>query len=254
MGCANNPQYEPKGIVVINEPPLSNDLDNTNFCSKPDTKQFEFSNCSAYNNNHLSFSSNSDSNVQTQKSVRHIFPSIGLLNEINKARTNPLSLIDRIEKLKKYVVTKNNRTFLYLNNNPQSSINLHKGISSFDNCIEYLKNLSQQTPPLKPLIMKEELKVPFPLNSPEICVNKDYLKNVLQFKAEENCGKLSINDFHYDICIADVGISALMQIIDDTGSDYQRRKNIFNKKTKYVGISEGIINHNMRCYYLLFAE
>ena len=35
---------------------------------------------------------------------------------------------------------------------------------------------------------------------------------------------------------------------------YKEYINIFNKKTKYVGISEGIINHNMRCYYLLFAE
>jgi hypothetical protein len=252
MGCVNNPQYDSKGVVIIHD--LPNDYDNLNFCSKATSKQFDYGTCTSNHNNNLSFSLSSDLNVQTQKTICNILPSLGLLNEINKARTNPLSFITKIQKLKKYIVMKNNKTFLYLYNNPHLSINLDQGISSFDNCIEFLMQISKQTPPLKPLIMKEELKIPFPLNTPDICVNKDYLQKVLLSKTEENCGKLSIVDFHYDICVGDVGISALMQIIDDTGSNYQRRKNIFNSKTKYVGISEGIISQNMFCYYLLFAE
>ena len=102
--------------------------------------------------------------------------------------------------------------------------------------------------------MKEELKVPFPINSPELCVNKDYIRNVIVFKAEENRDKFSIIDFHYDICYDNIELSVILQIIDDTNSNYQRRKNIFNPKARYIGITEGNLWDYMKCYYLLFAE
>ena len=48
--------------------------------------------------------------------------------------------------------------------------------------------------------------------------------------------------------------STTIQIIDDTNSNYQRRKNIFNPKARYIGITEGNLWDYMKCYYLLFAE
>ena len=48
--------------------------------------------------------------------------------------------------------------------------------------------------------MKEELKIPFPINSPEISTNQDYIRNIIQFKTEENRDNFKIIDFHYDIC------------------------------------------------------
>ena len=143
MGCVNNPQYDSKGVVIIHD--LPNDYDNFNFCSKATSKQFDYGTCTSNHNNNFSFSLSSDLNVQTQKTICNILPSLGLLNEINKARTNPLSFITKIQKLKKYIVMKNNKTFLYLYNNPHLSINLDQGISSFDNCIEFLMQISKQT-------------------------------------------------------------------------------------------------------------
>ena len=90
--------------------------------------------------------------------------------------------------------------------------------------------------------MKEELKIPFPVNSKEKCVDREFIGNVLQFKTEENKGEFNIIDFHYDIGC------------DDTNSNCQRRKNIFSEKAKFVGISEGSLSDNIKCFYLLFAN
>ena len=77
---------------------------------------------------------------------------------------------------------------------------------------------------------------------------------ILKFKTEENRDKFSIIDFHYDICYDNIELSVILQIIDDTNSNYQRRKNIFNPKARYIGITEGNLWDYMKCYYLLFAE
>ena len=244
MGCTNCPRnITSQGVVVISEPSLPEE-DCMKIFSLEKNAIFSFSTKERVEKS---------TKILKKASLSEVFPSTAMLREINKARTNPLSYIDKIEQLKKCIVTKNNHSFLLFNNKNNININLHKGVQSFNNCITYLRTLSTK-PKLSPLVMKEELKVPFPINSPELCVNKDYIRNVIVFKTEENRDKFSIIDFHYDICYDNIELSVILQIIDDTNSNYQRRKNIFNPKARYIGITEGNLWDYMKCYYLLFAE
>jgi len=193
------------------------------------------------NNNNIN---NSDNNINYTNKYSNL-----MLNEINFARTNPIKYISKIEKYKKNIINRNGQFFLQIENN--ISLLLNKGIESFNNCIEFLKK--QEKLKLEPLIMKEELIVPFPNNSPQICVTRDYLQNILLYKNAEISTKYKIIDFHYDLSIPNVEISTLMQIIDDTNKNYQRRKNIFNQKAKYIGISCGSYQ-GIFCFYLMFSE
>ena len=182
-----------------------------------------------------------------------ITPSSSMLKLINTARTNPLCFVDKIEQLKQKIYLNNSTHNYYLQIDNQRII-LHKGIESFDNCISYLKTLAKQ-PPLKPLIMKDELKLPFPSHSTSLCIEANFLKNLIMFKTTEIESQFTILDFHYDVCVCDSEISTLLQIVDDTNDNYQRRKNIFNKQAHFVGISDGKLNDsNLCCYYLLFAK
>ncbi len=53
---------------------------------------------------------------------------------------------------------------------------------------------------------------------------------------------------------SNIELSVLLQIIDDTNSQFQRRKNIFLKDAKYIGINVGRINESLFCYFLIFAK
>ena len=206
------------------------------------------------------FSTNKDSN-KTLPSVLTSYhtvsslmtPCMSMLKIINQARTNPLSLIDKIEHLKHNIYYNKVHHSHYLQVEDQRIL-LHKGIESFDNCISYLKSLSTQ-PPVKPLVPKEELKMPFPSHCSSICIEANYLKNLILLKSSEIEPQYTILDFHYDICVCDSEISTLLQIVDDTDDNYQRRKNIFNINAHFIGISEGKLHDNkLSCYYLLFAK
>ena len=189
------------------------------------------------------------SDISISKDISEFFPTTIMLKEINLARTDPLSYAKTIEKLKEKIVTVDNNTYL----NVGISLKLSKGAERFDNCVNYLKALSKKKK-LEPLRMNEQLKVPFPIQTPLLCIDKDYIKNIILFKIEELQGKIRYIDFHYDICLSNPELSTMMQIIDDTNSNFQRRNNIFNPKARTVGITEGIIRQDMSCYYLMFAE
>ena len=250
MGCANcTHNITSNGLVVINDQSISDDLKAFSL----EKGQFPSSktNSTSDESNQINLLVNSS---HLPLSFPDIFPSTAMLKQINKARTDPLSYISIIEKYKQYIKTKNNRSYLCINRKKGLNINLYKGKEEFDNCINFLKIVAKRKKRLSPLIMKEELKIPFPVNSKENCVDREFLRNVLQFKTEENKNEFNIIDFHYDIGYDDVEISTMLQIVDDTNSNYQRRRNIFNEKAKYVGITEGSISDNIKCYYLLFAN
>ena len=49
-------------------------------------------------------------------------------------------------------------------------------------------------------------------------------------------------------------LSIILQIFYDTNSIFQRRNNIFNKSSQYIGINIGKIDNGLYCYYLLFGK
>lgn len=197
-----------------------------------------------------SFNKNYKQMPSSIKKIEEFFPSVTMLNEINEARSNPIGYIDKVIKVKKRIKTREDHQFYLDIGDSTIQIKLIQGIKAFDNCIEYLNKVHPQAP----LKMKEDLKVPFPLQTPNICTDKDYLKNILIFKTTELQSSMKIIDFHYDICGPNPELSVILQIVDDTNANCQRRENIFNYKAKYVGITHGIINSELSCFYLMFSE
>lgn len=184
------------------------------------------------------------------------FPTTEMLREINNAREHPLLFVDKLNDFKKKIQEKNGQFFLNFKDKfgKTKYFKIKNGFKAVDNCIEFLEKLSKENKTLNKLIMKEELKLPMPVGKTTKCVDKEYIRGILNFKTIDLDKKYSIIDFHYDLCIPDPNISVLMQIIDDTNDNYQRRKNIFNPNAKFIGISEGEFNSSLQCYYLLFAD
>lgn len=172
-----------------------------------------------------------------------------IVGEINYSRTNPQSLIPKIQEL----ITKieNYKGKLHLNLNHKIKIKLKQGKTIFQDCINFLSKQKI----LQPLIFKEELCLDFPFENPSICDNEAYLTNIIRKKSQE-LGKIGIEmiNFHYDLFILEPEISVLMQIIDDTNSKFQRRTNIFNPNAKYIGVNIGKKAHDVYCFYITFAK
>ena len=173
-----------------------------------------------------------------------------LFEYINKIRTNPLSMIDKIEKSKSRIFEKDNKILFDCGNNIYSLLN--QGIRTFDDCIKLL--LTQKI--LEPIELNNDLKIEFDLdeNSKKDLTSFEFMNKILQKKFEDINHKYNIIGFHYDICSDNPEISSILQIVDDTGSNYSRKKNILNSKAKYVGISFIYIKKHIVCYYLLFAN
>lgn len=184
------------------------------------------------------------------------FPTTEMLKEINNARESPNLLIDKIIELKSNILTYQDKQYIKLVDKfgKLKYFNLPNGVKAIDNCLDYLKKISKENSQLNKLIMKEELKLPLPVGNTSKCIDKEYIKGVLNFKMVDLNKQFKILDFHYDICVPSPVNSVLLQIIDDTNDNYQRRKNIFNPKAKYIGIAEGDFTSSLKCYYLLFAD
>ena len=161
-----------------------------------------------------------------------------------------MSMIDKIEKSKSRIFEKDNKILFDCGNNVYSLLN--KGITVFDDCIKFM--LTQKI--LQPIELNNDLKIEFDLqnNSKKDFTSLHYITNILKKKLEFIKNQYFIIGFHYDVCIDNPEISSILQIVDDTGNHFSRRKNILNSKAKYVGISFVYINKHIVCYYLLFAN
>ena len=188
-----------------------------------------------------------ESNKNNQDSNYLIYQ---LFEYINKIRTNPMSMIDKIEKSKSRIFEKDNKILFDCGNNVYSLLN--KGITVFDDCIKFM--LTQKI--LQPIELNNDLKIEFDLqnNSKKDFTSLQYITNILKKKLEFIKNQYYIIGFHYDVCSDNPEISSILQIVDDTGNHFSRRKNILNSKAKYVGISFVYINKHIVCYYLLFGN
>ena len=172
-----------------------------------------------------------------------------LLCEINKARTNPKKIIEHLLKYKNNIHQVKNS--FYLKADDKNNIRLYKGYKSFEDCESFLNNQMS----LEPLKINNELNLPFPHMQKSFCDKEHYLTKELTKKAiEVEKSQLSIINFHYDISIGNPELSVLLQIVDDTNSRMQRRKNIFNEKCKYIGITVGQLKEGLFCFYFVFGK
>ena len=113
------------------------------------------------------------------------------------------------------------------------------------------------------LILRDELTFPFPTNSDYEfidCQNLDFIQEhyltitLKQIKNKLYEKNIELINFHYDIMNSNIELSVLLQIVDDTNSMFQRRNNLLNRLTKYIGINIGKMSNGLYCYYLLFGK
>ena len=220
--------------------------------SRNKDSQFEVS--SVHQGN--TFADNSTKGFSNKTEKMKSFPEINqcetlrtqLLSEINKARSNPKRIIETLLKYKSNIHQVKNS--FYLKADEKNNIRLYKGYKSFEDCESFLNYQI----PLEPLKIKNELNLPFPHTSKANCDKEKYLTKELTKKAiEVEKNKLTIINFHYDISIGNPELSVLLQIVDDTNSKMQRRKNILSKKCKYIGITVGQLQEGLFCFYFVFG-
>ena len=194
---------------------------------------------------------NTDQNIENfDKDTKLETLRLSLFSEINNVRTKPENMINKIEKYMNNISKTENGNF-YIKADEINNINLHKGKNLFEECKNYLKNKI----PLNKFILKNELTFPFPENYSDVsqCIEEKYLTSTIK-KIKENSKDFEIMNFHYDIMNFNTELSVVLQIVDDTNSMFQRRNNLLNRLTKYIGINIGKMSNGLYCYYLLFGK
>jgi hypothetical protein len=264
MGCQCSQSI--KKEEKQNENILLNNIQNgMNIDEKPMTNIIKirpFSKFESFSNQNTKVTSNSkNNNYELKNQFNNSFNnqqnilSFQLLQQINIIRTNPLSYIDIINKYKDKIIQKNNKFYLNVKKCHNTLITLEKGEIAFNECI---KKLYLQ-PSLEPIELNNKLKldVNIPLNNENISIDYytslEFMKKIIENKLKLLDDNFEIIGFHYDKSLNDPELSAVLQLIDDTGNEYSRRKNILNQKVKYVGISVVNLKDDVYCYYLLFA-
>lgn len=170
-----------------------------------------------------------------------------LLSEINQIRTTPHAYTVKIAKYIQSIVIRENKQLLNVGN--EVYIALNKGKIAFDEAIEFLSHCK----PTEPLEMSNELRINMEDENEDI-TSLRYIQNAFTKKSENINSSYEIIGFHYDKSVDNAEISAILQIVDDTGSNYVRRYNLMNEKAKFVGISAMCIKQNVYCYYLVFGK
>ena len=218
-----------------------------------DNKNYYLSNYSSDYTNPVTVNNIQNINYEFSNQLEEL--RIQMIIEINNIRNNPQSLIPKIEKYKSKISNCGNQIFIIIDR--ENKLKLSKGKIIFESCKSYLEKKKS----VSSLYLKNELTFPFPENGEnsemklEDCISEKYLTPTL-IKIKNNILKynIEINDFHYDIMNSNIELSVLLQIVDDTNSMFQRRKNIFNKNNKYIGLNIGKIEGGLFCYYLLFGK
>ena len=167
--------------------------------------------------------------------------SLYIFQNINKLRTNPKKLIEKIEENKKFIfIGENNEIFFKKN---KILFNLNKGYQIFDETINILNNIK----PMEKLIYNKNITIKIPDNEDNIN-NYDYLRD--QVKELQNNGN-HISSF-WSEKIKDPEICFLMMVIDDNYIETGlKRKDLLNPDMKYIGIISTEINNHFVCYITL---
>lgn len=208
---------------------------------------------------------NNEDSATTAKSQNDLDRRIlceAIFKEINSARVNPKEYIKKVKNYKTKIYNENNQFYFKISEN--SSIKLRSGQEAFDNCISFL----ERQEPLKPLNFVDCVKLDdfsYFINNTNIgtndslleeCTSLNFLSTAIENKIQEIKDKYEMINFHYDKNIFSPELSVISQIVDDTSSNYQRRKNIFSSETDTIGINSIKINlrPSLYCIYLVFAK
>ena len=185
------------------------------------------------NNEKISYDPNLEPNDEFSRYIFH---------ELNNIRQNPQNYIDLITKSESNILKDKKNRLIYKS---KVKVALNKGLPSFEETINFLKNLQ----PMNRLYYLPKLTVDIPTTEEEI-KDKNYLKAKVGEKIEEG---INIKSYWRDI-INDAETSFLLMIVDDTGmKPGMKRKNIFDSNMKFIGISSISINKYFACY-IVFSD
>jgi len=159
---------------------------------------------------------------------------------INSLRLNPPSYIDTLLRAKNNVTTDKEGFKIY-----KSSVKvaLNSGERAFDLAIEFLRD----TEPMNKLIYNPNLTIEVPTNENDI-KSKSFLPSQIKSKIDSG---VEIKSFWKDV-IKDPDTCFILTIVDDSGKNAgNKRSDILDKNSKYIGISSVKIGKSFACYIVI---
>lgn len=161
-----------------------------------------------------------------------------LLEEINRFRENPIGYVDKIRSHIEHITKNNEGKLIYQDGDYKTALN--KGEEAFISCI----NILSKTSPLPPLELSEEYRIEVP-EDPEAHIKQGQvlfgeLKKAYPHKAF---------GFFLDIAIMNVEQLVVLQLVDDTKNNGNRRNCFLDAKFKSLGISMKKKGKNFTFYY-----
>jgi len=178
-----------------------------------------------------------------------------ILKEINEIRINPLKYSEKIEYYLNFI----NGNYIYIPNKDfELKIKLNKGKNSFLECIESLRNLSENMQKnnyrLEELVSIEELKFIFPKNSLDKVDNSLFIDEYFEEIKKNINGKYELRAFNYRISCLEIEPFSIMHLIDDDNFNKIIQRVLLSENTKYVGISFNLIEEGVYIIYFIYAN
>ena len=166
-----------------------------------------------------------------------------LFEEINRFRSDPASYADIVKSHIKYITRSKEGKLIYENGDFKTALN--QGEAAFNNAMDILQNTS----PLPTLELSEDLRVEVP-DDPEVQakLHNNLFNELKKQYPNKNFG------FNLDIANPRVDIIVLLQLVDDTKSNGNRRNNFLNPNYKTIGISMKKQKGKHFTFYLTFAN
>lgn len=213
-------------------------------------------------NNEIEVNIESNQNNSIENIQRKLLEQ-SLLSEINLIRVNPEKYILKMDQYRNKINYDINSRTYYLKPNDKLQIRLKQGNEAIEKCI---KSLHKQKK-LSPVVYDEALCIRQieTRNHHQLAsgiqigdlTSINYIKDIFKEKLNE-ITKYEILSFHYDQNAPCGELSAFCQIVDDTGFNLFRRRNILNPKATHIGIT--CFNNStgneidIVCFYIIMAS
>ena len=164
-----------------------------------------------------------------------------IFSNINRVRTNPQSILQKIIKGKENItkkVIRDEERWLFVGN--KCKVVIKNGESAFDEAINFIENVQ----PMNALLFKKSICVPVPKTEEEIKDKSYIIEKVNEMTARGE----NVLAFWRDN-VFDPETSFIMMLVDNNiKNSGERRGDIFNSDYKYIGISCQKINKSFAAY------
>ena len=191
-------------------------------CSENTNDQYSIENILG-GNNYDSAQNNINSKLKLSEYVKKVFFLI------NKIRTDPSKFVDVVVGSQKFIKEIGERKIF----DHKLKVALNEGQKMFDDCAEYLKNLS----PMAELIFNDDIVLECPKEANNI-KDINFFKQKVNEKSEQQKLKAYFKD-----SIKEPDISVLLMIVDDSQKNpRKKRQAVLNPNYKFIGISSSDVD------------